>query len=57
MLKISAEMFRQLQHLPKNVAPQDVIIDFEHGLTAALNQDYFVFLFWLVTPQNSLHKK
>ena len=44
MLKISAEMLRQLQHLPNNVAPHDVIIDFEHGLTAALNQDYFVFL-------------
>ena len=39
-LKTNAEVLRQLQHLTSNVVDHSILTNFEHGMIAALNQEY-----------------
>ena len=39
-LETNAEVLRQLQHLTNNAVGHSILINFEHGMIAALNQEY-----------------
>ena len=39
-LETNAEVLRQLQHLTNNVVGHSILINFEHGMISALNQEY-----------------